>query len=422
MRRLAQWCFAILTAAALSVYLPLLYDKLFLVDVARTHLLYSPVLEEFIWKEKVADPPPEARAKAEDHHAEFVYKDESGRYYSREAFERQLPFIYYKNMELWGLLPLELHGRTFTVADIRDNRRVLELQSEEIRGRASDPGLYPLLESAPEQARLVFPEDRYRLAPDGLEFVNADVNAVDEALSARFTTALEDAGFTFPARFVAGKHTILKPHDAGHFLVDATGAVFHLKRVAGEPWVRRTPIDPALDVAHIEISESRRRDYLGLLLTADDRLFLLKEEGYGLVELPLEGYAPERMDFKVIMNPLYYTAVLTDERIVRGVAATLEGDTLAPVRRYSHTMARAERRTAHVIRDALFPFTLTLKDEGFVTWRAQPGGWISLIGLGVSAACFLMMRRSRRELLPRTAFVAVTGVFGLAAGLLAFDE
>ncbi|TVM17855.1 DUF4857 domain-containing protein [Oceanidesulfovibrio indonesiensis] len=423
MRRLSQWCFAALLVGLLALYLPALYDKAFVMDMEKTHLLYSPTLKQFIWKEKVLNPPAEARAKAEDHHAEFVYRDESGHYYSREEFERNLPFIYYKNMELWGLLPLEIGGQTFDAAAIRENRRVLELKSNAIHGRAVDPGLYPLLESNPGQARLVFPEDRYRLTPDGLEFINADRNEVDEKLSRTFTAALEDAGFRFPARFVAGKHTILKAYDAGHFIVDATGAVFHLKRVNGEPRVFRTPIDPALGVRHIEVSESRNRDYYGLLLTEDDRIFLLREQGYALVKLPLKGYAPERMDFKVIVDPLYYTAVYSDDATIQGMAATLKNGVLHPVRQYTHTMSRAARSTAQIVRDAIFPFSLSLEREGRLVLKAHVGSRISLVGIGLALAVLAAMRWSRSgERFRRFGLVLVSGIFGLAASAMAFDE
>ncbi len=423
MRRLSQWCFAVLLVGLLALYLPALFDKALVVDMEKTHLLYSPTLEQFIWKEKVLDPPAEALAKAEDHHAEFVYRDESGRYYSRREFELQLPFIYYKNMELWGLLPLELEGRTFDAAAIRENRRVLELKSSEIHGRAVDPGLYPLLESNPGQARLVFPEDRYRLTADGLEFINADRNEKDKELSRTFTAALKEAGFRFPARFVAGKHTILKAYDAGHFLVDAAGAVYHLKRVNGEPWVRRTPVDPAFGVRHIEVSESRNHDYYGLLLTEDNRLFLLRERGYELVELPLKDYDPNRMDFKILVDPLYHTAVYSDDATIHAVAATMENGVLRPVRRYSHTMSRADRTTAQVVREAIFPFSLSLEREGRIVLQAHAGGRTSLIGIVLAVAVLGGVRwRRGGKRIRQFCLVLVSGILGLAASAMAFDE
>ncbi|MFW5734818.1 MAG: DUF4857 domain-containing protein, partial [Oceanidesulfovibrio sp.] len=407
----------------LALYLPLLFDKVFVVDIEKTHLLYSPTLEQFIWKEKAHDPPAEARSKAEDHHAEFVYRDESGTYYGREEFEKHLPFIYYKNMELWGLLPLELEGRTFDAAGIRENRRVLELKSSEISDHAVGLALYPLLESNPRQARLVFPEDRYRLTENGLEFINADRNEVDEELSSAFNAALKDAGFRFPAQFVAGKHSILKAFDAGHFLKDATGAIYHLKRVDGEPWVARTPIDPALDVRHIEVSESKNRDYYGLLLTRDDSMYLLREQGYGLVRLSVKEYDPERMDFKVLIDPLYHTAVFSDDTTIHGVAATLDNGALHPVRRYTHIMSRAERTTVQVIRNALFPFSLELVDKGRLVLRAHAGSWMSGVGIVLALAVLAAMRwRRGGEAIKRFGLVVVSGIFGLAASSVAFDE
>lgn len=428
---LARVALTFITIGALALYLPALVFMAIDSPLPRTHLLLSPVEEVFIWKEKVADPPEAARALAEDHHAEFVYTDESGTYYSREEFEKRLPFIYYKNMELWGLLPITLQGRTFNAQTIKAERRVLQLAPEDLPGYplGEEIPLYPLLESAPQQARLVFPEDRYRTTPTGLAFINADTNTVDEALSQRFTNALTSAGFVFPARVVAGRHSILKPFDAGHFLVDAQGALYHLRRVQGEPWVRRTPVDPALGIRHVEVSESRARDYYGLLLDAHDRVHLLGMDNYAVTTLTTPGYAPERMEFKVVLNPLYATALYHDHTTVTGVAMDREGYTL--VRQYTHTMAMGEERPAHVIARSLFPFQLRVDDAG--AWTLHGPSLFSLLGcMGAVGLLLLVRRRQGSRLGSRLGaplaepwglgLTALTGAYGLVAVLLVWQD
>jgi hypothetical protein len=422
MRQLAIFALLALAVLVEAVYLPRLYERLFMPSIEKTHLLFSPVTRRFIFSEKVAGSvPPEVKQKSEDHHAEIAYRDADGTYYTRVEFEKNLPFIYYKNMELWGLMPLQLGGREFDKSAIEDARQVLELKPGEINDRRPQTPLWPLLESEPGQVRLVFPEDRFRMTADAMEFINADTNSVDASLTALFTGALKDKGFVFPARSVNGKFTILKPFDEGAFIVDAGYRVFHIKRRNGRPVVIPTGIDPALRTRHIKISENKHRQHYGLLLSADGDLHLLTCDGYRLIRLPLENYDPYRMEFKLIINPLYPTAVWSDEAVVQAVAMDRN---YHPLDRYSHGMSRAAVTPMHRLYDAIFPFSIHLSasDGGYLRLSARSGGWMSIFGLMASLAGFTawnIIRKQRRPKLVGLCLVAATGLYGwIAFGFL----
>jgi hypothetical protein len=426
MRQLATIVLIILTVFVASIYLPMLYEKLFFKRVEKTHLLYSPVTKRFIYKEKIVGPvPQEAIQKSEVHHAEIAYRDADGTWYSRVEFERYLPFIYYKNMELWGLLPLALNGQEFDKQTIKANRQVLELKPGEINGRRPQTPLWPLLESNPGQARLVFPEDRFRMTADALQFINADTNTLDKDLTVLFTQALKDKGFTFPARAVNGKFTILKPFDEGVFLVDADYRVFHVKRRDGQPVVVKTGIDTALKTRHIKISENKRREFYGLLLAGDGDLYLLTCDNYRLIRLPVDHYDPDCMDFKLLVNPLYRTAVYSDETTIGAVAMDTD---FRPLDRYTHRMSRAAVTPMRQLYDVLFPFSIRMSSKGseYLHMSVRPGGWISLIGLLMSLAGYVIVYLLQHRRLPRTmglCLVAITGVYGLTAlGFLGSDR
>lgn len=398
---------SLLVMALLAIALPRLYDLVFAVDVSRTHLFYSPVDKTFVFREHHGD-------------HDFVYADDTGRTFDRRTFETRIPFIYYKNMDIWGLLPMTLDGRTYTRQDMRDARHVMELKPREITGLRPEIAVYPLLESNPGRARLTFPEDVFRLTEQGIEFVNVDTNRVDPELTETFTTALADAGARFPIRLAAGKPTILKPFDEGYFLVDAAGAVFHLKRVDGAPQVVRTPIPADLEIRHIKVSENARRRYYGLLLTKDARLFLLSYDNYRLIPLPTEGYDPDRMTYKLILNPVNPTAVFDDDRTITAVAMTPD---FSPVAHHERPVPGTRDMPHARIARALFPFTLDLDDAKgtYLNWRLDHHGWSGLIGVaGSLLALFGLMRLQRRKVSrswPEIALVAVGGVFGLATVL-----
>ncbi|MCG8567840.1 MAG: DUF4857 domain-containing protein [Desulfobacterales bacterium] len=420
MKYLARICFSILIIFISALFLPRIYDALFIEGVEKTHLFYSPVTQDFIYKEKTVIPRPDA--VVEDHHAELTYATADGRFVDRLEFERYLPFIFYKNMEIRGMLPLELigpHGQihSYSKAEIKKARRVLELKSKDITGNSPESRVWPLIESNPGQARLVFPDDRFRMTKRAMEFVNADANAVDEALTSRYTQTLIQAGFQFPARSVHGRFTVLKPFEQGIFLVDQTHAVFHLKRVDGNPVVVKTPIDASLNTRHIKSSEDKRRQYYGLLLDGMGRVHLLSRDSYGLIPLDLPGYLPDTMDLKLIFNPLYCTAVYSNGEIIHAVAFD---SAFKPLAKYDHAMSRATMTRARKIRDILFPFSLNLGtgSSGYLSLGLHWTPGLAVQGmaawLGIYLLITLVLRNKKPGLIP-SALAALLGPFGLLA-------
>ncbi len=209
--RFLSWLsLSLLTVALAAIVLPMVYAIAYSPKVAPTHMFYSPVKQDFVFREHRG-------------HHDFTYATASGETFDRRAFETSLPFIYYKNMDIWGLLPVEIGGQSFDLETIRDARQVFELKSREVEDRHPSVPVYALLNSDPDKAGLSFPEDVFRMMADRMEFVNVDVNRVDPELTERFTAALTAEGFAFPARLVAGKQTILKPSTKGSSLLMPVG-------------------------------------------------------------------------------------------------------------------------------------------------------------------------------------------------------
>ena len=427
MRRLSTISMLILAVLVLAFHLPNLYDRLAVSWVEKTHLFYSPTLKDFIYTETTAGFDPEAAAKAEDHHANVAYKDARGRYYDRIEFESHLPFIYVRNMDRRGLLPLNIDGLVLDRGAIDAHRQVLELSVRNLPGHTPPQAFWPILNTDPVQAGLVFPDDRFRMTDEAMEFINADYNRVDEELTGIWTKALKDEGFKFPARSVAGNFTILKPFDDGIFMVDDNYAVFHLRRVRNQPLVVRTPIDPQLKCRYLTVVESNLRQFHGLLLDGRDRLHLMTTDGYRLVELDLPGYVADEMDFKIIFDPLYKTAVYSDERVVRAVA--LDSD-YRPIAGHEHLMSRATPSLPRRISGFLFPVRLAMSSENsrmmtpefrlsptFLSGFALVGLFAALAYLGI-----YYLRHLRRPPVWRLAAVFVTGLYGLIACCVILDE
>lgn len=373
--------------------------------VGKTDLFYSPVLKNFVYTELLG----------EGHH--FIYRDREGREYEREQFESLIPFIYYKNMELWGKLPLQLEEQSFDKAAIRTERQVLQLKPEELPGHAPRIQLFPLLESNPGRARLRFPENVF-LPGERLEFIDSDHNHPSASLTETFSNALSAQGFQFPVHAVFGRVSILKRFDAGFFLLDDTGALFHLKKVDGQPEAVSVPLPDNLTVRYIKVAESQRRETLGLLLDQSGHLYILGHGDYRLIPLQLPGYTPDRMELKIIFNPLYRTAIYSDEETIHAVVMDRDYRVLD---RYGRTMAMASPRLVDQIWELLAPFSLKTYDPGsrYLSLRPRWHGWNAAIGSALAlVAAFLFLRRRGQGLGaqgPDLILVALTGFYGLLA-------
>lgn len=426
MKLLASVAMQLLVVAVLALFLPTLYDMALVEDIRKTQLFYSPVTERFIYTEKAAVADPRAAAKADDHHADVVYKDQDGTYYDRLEFERLLPFLYHKNLALRGLLPVEIDGRTYDLDTIQAERLVMELPARTVTGHTPPEAVWPLIESRPGQAMLVFPDDRFRITDSAMEFVNADANAVDATLTRTFTAALRERGFVFPARLVAGNFTILKPYEDGVLLVDARGTLFHLLRVEGRPQVARVALPAGLRLRHVSVSGSGSGRFHGLLVDQGGGVHLLAR-GYGVIPLPLEGYDPGRMDLKILFDPLYRTAVYSDETTLRAVVMDRN---YRPLARYEHAMSTGARTWRHALRDVLLPFRVTLRAPDTSMIRpgvragAYPLSWSALASalLALGYAGWSRARRGRWPAWGGVALVCVAGVYGFAARLVVEEE
>ena len=412
LQKFSRLALMILAVVVMSVYLPRLYHMVLDEKTGKTQLFFSPVIKKFIYREMVG----------EGH--QFVTRDEDGNDYERQTFETMIPFIYYKNMELWGKLPLIIDGKTFDQKTIKKNRQVFELKPRMIADRSPRIQVFPLLESVPGRARLRFPEDAFRFT-DRMEFISVDTNAVDEGLTVRFTRALKEAGFVFPARMVSGRVSILKPFDEGFFIVDAAYAVFHIKRVNGQPVVVKTPIPRDLRIRNIKVSENKKREIYGSLLTEKGELFLIACDNYKLIRLPVDNYNPDIMDFKLIINPLYRTAIYSDDHTIYAVA--MDHD-YQPVSRYQRVMFAGQRTMKDIIFKAVFPFYIKTADKssGYLRFDMILNGWLSMSGIAFALLITIIYMRisklSYKEHWLDPVFILFTGLFGVVAVILIKPE
>ncbi|PLW76611.1 DUF4857 domain-containing protein [Cohaesibacter celericrescens] len=406
--RLARYASLLLAVFVLAVWLPQLHNMLFEYRFGKTHLFYSPVIKKFIYKELVG----------EGH--QFIYRDQDEKDYSREEFEALIPFIYYKNMEIWGKLPLLLDGQSFDKTEIKAARQVVELKPTDLGDHSPRIQLFPLLESNPGRARLSFPENVFR-PDDKLSFINSDFNRFDEELTNRFGNALKNSGFVYPVKAVFGRVSILKAFDAGYFLTDAKGQFFHLMKVDGEPKISQVALPDGSKVRQLVVAESKRREILGILLDEAGKAYLMGYGDYHILPLILPDYDPDTMELKIIFNPLYRTAVYSDKEVIHAVVMDKSYKVIS---HHARTMAMARPRLSETIWHVATPFSLQLAkgNSRYLSFIPQFHGWLAIIGnlLSFGIAVFFLKQKGTRisssifDLL----LVGLTGLYGLIAVVL----
>ncbi len=365
--KISTLCIYVLSIFLLAWALPQSYSTLFEKQVAKTHIFFSPTLKKMVYTEQLLIDDMEAAKKSENHHADVAYKDEEGNYFDRVGFEAAIPFIYFRNMEMRGLLPMDIDGQSYSRADIEKARRVLELPSRRLENKRRVDQIYPLVESNPNQVALVLPTDRFRMTKDAMVFVNSDENAVDPNLTALFTDALKEQDFAFPALGVWGNFTIFKPYDAGVFITDAKGKTFHVLRKNDAPLVTKVPFKEGIVPAKIIISETRDKKLFGLLLDSNNQIYLFHTNNYALTHIPSPDYNPQTMDYKILLDPLYLTAIYSDDKKVHAVAYAYDTErvveSLEPIHSFTHKMSRNQRPFYAHIASVLFPFRINLEAE-----------------------------------------------------------
>ncbi len=421
--RIASLCMYFLCIVFFAWAFPLFYQMIFIKSVDKTHMFYGPVDNNMIYTEQVLIDDMQAAAKSENHHADVVYKNEKGEYFTRNEFEAKVPFIYFRNMELRGKLPLQLHGKSFDRKSIEKERRVLEMPSRNLDNNNYKEAIYPLLDANPGQVALILPADRIRFAGDELQMIDSDKNAVDREQTIKYTAALKDKGFTFPALGVWGNFSTFKPYEAGVFIRDSAGKTFHLLRKNNVPEVTQVDWDADVVPQKIILAEAKDRKYLGLVLDTKQRMYILHQDKFALTQIPMEKYIPEIMDFKVIMDPLFITAVFSDDTHITAIAfnnADTLPSVLKPIHTYTHKMSQSQQTTLSKIADVLFPMSISFKQahmgKGGIDLNISPlfvpfGIFFNLILAGLYY--FIRKKQRQRGLFLQGASVVLFGLYVL---------
>ncbi|MDR2400994.1 MAG: DUF4857 domain-containing protein [Deferribacteraceae bacterium] len=396
----------ILTASlCLSWALPKLFATIAKKKDETPYITFSAVIKDFL---------------IATHSGKSRYQDTKGNAYTLKEYETLMPFVFTSDLLKWGIYPEEINGVHVPPKKAETDWDSIQVSPSLAHAANTRIQLFPLFESDSEFTSISMPEEFFRIGKR-MEFIDASHNKVNEEKSALFTKALSEAGFNFPAQRIAGNPTNHKPYDAGYFVTDASGEMFHIYQARSQPVVVKTDIKAEGGIFFMKVRENQHLPYYGLLVTNPGRVYLILKDRYRLQEVWVENYDPGRQRLNFGVDPLYITVKVLDEEGERSYASERDG---IPVKKYFY---KYQRRLKYAeAYDTVFTFALNSnpsKRGGFwgITFSKNPSAALSFsLALAIIYTLFLriQLRIKPKKMIGDFILIALFGIYALIAVIL----
>lgn len=389
---------AVLVAA---IFLPYFYWMAFDINIRGPFVMYSSLTDDFMFY------------RYDDQGVHYV--DREGTEYTRDQFEELLPLQNFRQLSSSGKMPDSLRGKEIDIRDVSKNTITYRIYPDDFDQPQIQ--LYPLFESQSGRVRLEMPDEFFRIK-DRIEFLNAKENEVNEEMSASFTEAMLGQGFQFPAKMIAGNPNPRKAFDEGYFVVDANNAVFHLKKVKGEPFCVKTSIPSDIDIKAIVIREFTLRESYGLLFTETDDVYLISYDNYNLIRLPVDEYNSQTDVFTLRGNLFFRVVSLQSDAYVKAIVTDRD---YSIVNTFNETWQTKQEMKRGIVAGYLFPFTVQLNADKsalvnlFFSFAGLQFFLGNLLFLALTIVQLRWKKRAIADNIFELAVVLVTGIYGLIA-------
>ena len=348
---------------------------------------------------------------------EVIREDTKGNQYTREEYEQKLPLMYMRQLLVSGTMPDTINGVAMEMHDLSMARSFYRFRPEDMI--TPKPKLYPLFEAESGRAQLEMPEDFFRITWR-VDFINANTNKIDEEKSRMFSAALFQKGFKFPAKKIEGIPTTRKSCDEGYLIIDAEDQLFHLKMMEGLPYVYHVDLPAGMTFKHISCVDNKDKRFYAYLFTGNDEIYILTQDEYELIKLPITGFHPETCELKIYSDYFHINVCVQDDDHLD--VTTLNYDNFEVADNYHETWASRMNRSEGKVFSYLFPaqLSMTNPNTNFINfyWTFSGGyGWI-LLNLVLLVIHFFIIRKRNVKIksqLTDLLVIVITGIFGFLA-------
>ena len=324
--------------------------------------------------------------------------------------------MFFMQLATSGTMPDSINGVEMDIHLLRKARSNYRFQPKTLD--APQAGLYPLFESASGRVNLEMPDDYFRIR-NQFEFLDAKTNKLIEGKSTAYTEALTKKGFAFPARIIAGIPTTKKSCDEGYLIADAQQQLFHLKMEGGKPYVKRVGIPADLSFLWIECVDFSNKQYYAYLISTKNEVYVLMQDTYELVKLPVDGFNPTTDELKISGDLFNYNVVIEGDNYIRNIALD---DKFKKIDEYSEKWEDKYHRLEGKIFAVIFPFEMTLNSDlsRFIDFRTRYSDGImflifSLLLLLLQISWILHSKKKLKNHLVDLFIISTTGLFGFLA-------
>ena len=274
------------------------YEKTF----NKYHIFYSAIKDDFIYQKNFGE-----------HRFEYGIKDKET--FGQKEYESSLPFVYWRDFDIQGKLPLHVKDKIFTKEQIKTSRLSFAYNAKYLQKLESE--FYPLINPNTSMGMIKFPEHMFYVGDKKIRAYNYD-DGLNQELSKEINNKLQSLHVNFPIKYTWGKATNMKPFDLGYLMLDSEGKLFNIKRENSVVHVKQVSYPKDIEIAFVKLSENRQKKLAGYAIDTNSNIYIL-DWNFGFTKLDIQGFDYKTMKFQFISNPLYYLFRFDDRETYNAV-------------------------------------------------------------------------------------------------------
>lgn len=265
------------------------YKENYKKEFNRYYIFYSNIVKDFVYQKNFGD-----------HRFEYGIKDKKT--FDRITYESYLPFVYWRNLDIQGKLPLNIDEVKFDKKTIKNSRLGFSYNPNMLKKLEVE--LYPLLNPQSDRGMIKFPEEMFSITRKSAFIYDYD-NGIVDTLTKQLNNKLVKNNFTYPATHIWGKPTNMKPYDKGYLVLDSKNHLFNIKRQNNQIEVIKVSYPTDISLAYIKISENKQKLLSGYAIDENSNFYFL-DWNFKFIKLNLPSFDYKMMKLKLISNPVNY--------------------------------------------------------------------------------------------------------------------
>ncbi|WP_321471183.1 DUF4857 domain-containing protein [Halarcobacter sp.] len=312
-QRLENIIFKIFTIASIvivCIFSYNLYIEKYKYDFNKYYIFYSPILKEFVYQKNFGE-------------HQFEYGIKGKKTFDMDTYKSYLPFVYWRDLDIQGKLPLSIDGETFDKKTIKDSR--LSFSYNPTFLKPQEVQIFPLLNPESHIGMIKFPEEMVSFENNTINIYELDhpkhnksksnhVHLIEELINLPLTRKLK-----LPIKSVWGKPTNMKPFDLGYFILDSDNKLFRLNRYDNKLYLNQIKYPNNINIKFIKISENKKRELAGYAIDNNSNFYIIDYKTLKFKKIELKNFDYKTMKLLFIKNPKYYLVRYNNDNIYYSV-------------------------------------------------------------------------------------------------------